>query len=916
MSGDVTEQALSRLSHLPDNPDNPAELIAGQNYADVDFIGGSIANVVLTNVTINGVETAPTLRIVTTAPITIASDDYTLVIILGSPAAVSLNLSQAATLNRRLEIKDGAGNAATYPITLTGQVDGETNPAISTDYGSRIIEYNGTQWNVIASADSSEGIQGPATATDNAVVRFNGASGSIAQNSGVLIDDSNNVSGIGTLASGAITASSTVQGTRIISTIATGTAPLTVASTTRVSNLNAATSGNADTVTTNANLTGDVTSSGNATTIATVNSNVGSFTNASVTVNAKGQVTAASNGSAPVTSVSGTSNRITSTGGATPVIDISASYVGQASITTVGTLSAGAVPLSLVTGLGTGIATALAINTGSAGAPVLFNGAGGTPSSMTATNLSGTAASLTAGTVTTNANLTGDVTSSGNATTLATVNSNVGSFTNGSFTVNSKGLITAASSGTAPVTSVTGTTNRITSSGGATPVIDISASYVGQSSITTVGTLTGGATGTGFTVALGTSTITGTLGPTNGGTGQSTFTQGDIIYSSAANTLAKLGAGTAGQVLQTGGAAANPSWVDGTGISENRIFNAEMEIDQANEGASVSISNSNVVAQTIDGWAAESSNAATSMTMQRTATSPPAGFFNSLIYTIGGADASVGAGDYIIMYQPLEGVEVQDLEIGTAAAQTISISLWVKSNISGTFGISLINSAGNRSYVATSTTTANTWTRTTINGIVLDTTGTWVTGTGGVGIYLNICLMGGSTYQATAGSWQAGYFLTTSGQTNYAGTNGNTFQITGVKLAKEGTATPLVRLPMSERLTRCQRYYRKSFPQGTAVGQNKGVAGAITTKNPIALGDPSEYVQFSPTMCKSPTITTYNPSVTNANWRDITAAADVTVSVDPGSTKSDSGVLIATSGTVTTLGDILAIHYSADARLA
>lgn len=51
-----------------------------------------------------------------------------------------------------------------------------------------------------------------------------------------------------------------------------------------------------------------------------------------------------------------------------------------------------------VSGLGTGIAGALAINTGSAGAPVLFNGAGGTPSSLTGTNITGTAAGLTAGT--------------------------------------------------------------------------------------------------------------------------------------------------------------------------------------------------------------------------------------------------------------------------------------------------------------------------------------------------------------------------------------------------------------------------------------------------------------------------------------------------------------------------------------
>lgn len=97
-----------------------------------------------------------------------------------------------------------------------------------------------------------------------------------------------------------------------------------------------------------AELSGDATTSGsNAVTLATVNSNVGTFGSATqtstVTVNAKGLVTAASN-----TTI-------------TPAV-------------------------GSITGLGTGVATALAINTGSAGAPVLFNGAGGTPSSLTLTN--------------------------------------------------------------------------------------------------------------------------------------------------------------------------------------------------------------------------------------------------------------------------------------------------------------------------------------------------------------------------------------------------------------------------------------------------------------------------------------------------------------------------------------------------
>ncbi len=97
--------------------------------------------------------------------------------------------------------------------------------------------------------------------------------------------------------------------------------------------------------------------------------------------------------------------------------------------------------------------------------------------------------------------LTGDITGSGTGsfvTTLATVNSNVGSFTNGSFTVNAKGLITAASSGTAPVTSVTGTANQITVTGTTTPTLSLSATITGLTSVTSttfVGALTGTASG-------------------------------------------------------------------------------------------------------------------------------------------------------------------------------------------------------------------------------------------------------------------------------------------------------------------------------------------------------------------------------------------------------------------------------------
>jgi hypothetical protein len=110
-----------------------------------------------------------------------------------------------------------------------------------------------------------------------------------------------------------------------------------------------------------------------------------------------------------------------------------------------------------------------------------------TPSVLVGTNISGTAANLTAGLVSSIGSLTGDVTSSNRATTLATVNSNVGSFTNASLTVNAKGLVTAASSGTAAVTSITGTANEITVTGTTTPTLSL------PSALTFTGkTITGG----------------------------------------------------------------------------------------------------------------------------------------------------------------------------------------------------------------------------------------------------------------------------------------------------------------------------------------------------------------------------------------------------------------------------------------
>jgi len=165
--------------------------------------------------------------------------------------------------------------------------------------------------------------------------------------------------------------------------------------------------------------------------------------------------TAAASGS--VTNVTGTLNRITSTGGSTPQIDISASYVGQASITTLGTIATGtwqgsAIGDSYISSAVTwNTAYNLRLQSGLLSSRPLF-GISGRSYYATDNGIeyfdTGSTWVIKAGA------LSGDITTSANSlvTTLATVNSNVGSFGSstqvGTFTVNAKGLITAASNAT------------------------------------------------------------------------------------------------------------------------------------------------------------------------------------------------------------------------------------------------------------------------------------------------------------------------------------------------------------------------------------------------------------------------------------------------------------------------------------
>ena len=78
--------------------------------------------------------------------------DDVIVVNLGTPGAIQINLVASPVSGKELYVKDGAGNANTYNITVApaaGDIDGATTQLINTAYGHLHLVYNGTQWNLL-----------------------------------------------------------------------------------------------------------------------------------------------------------------------------------------------------------------------------------------------------------------------------------------------------------------------------------------------------------------------------------------------------------------------------------------------------------------------------------------------------------------------------------------------------------------------------------------------------------------------------------------------------------------------------------------------------------------------------------------------------------------------------------------------
>jgi len=256
-------------------------------------------------------------------------------------------------------------------------------------------------------------------------------------------------------------------------------------------------------------------------------------------------------------------------------------------------------------------------------------------------------------------------------------------------------------------------------------------------------------------------------------------------------------------------------------VMRNRIINGSMVLDQRNAGASVTPTGSQY---TLDRWNANLSQSSKFSVQQQTSVVPIGFNYATKITSL--SAYTVGAGELFSFEQPIEGYNTADLGWGTANAKTITISFWVYSSLTGTFGGALNNSANNRSYPFSYTiSSANTWEQKSIT-IAGDTSGTWLT-TNGIGVMVRFGLGVGSTFSGTAGAWTGSTFFSATGATSVVGTNGATLYVTGVQLEEGSVPTSFEYRHHTTELQLCQRYYQQNKASLSIADSGSAIRGMI-----------------------------------------------------------------------------------------
>lgn len=283
--------------------------------------------------------------------------------------------------------------------------------------------------------------------------------------------------------------------------------------------------------------------------------------------------------------------------------------------------------------------------------------------------------------------------------------------------------------------------------------------------------------------------------------------------------------------------------------NRNIIINGAMQVAQRATSAT-GITGAGYHA--LDRWNADLQSAGTHTLSQ--STDGPSGFKNSLKNLVTSADASLAAGDRHAFQYYIEAQDLQQLDYGASTAKTITLSFYVKSNVTGTYSAELMQpDNSNKHYAFTySISSADTWTK--ITKTIVGDTGGVINNDTGSGLLVKWYLDAGSNFTSgtyTANVWQTRTLanVVKSDSVNFCNSVNNEWYITGVQLELGPVATPFEHRSVGQEMALCQRYYYKkerlSYPGATI--------GHATAGPNLVAG-----VDFPVTMRATPTVVIYD----------------------------------------------------------
>jgi hypothetical protein len=238
----------------------------------------------------------------------------------------------------------------------------------------------------------------------------------------------------------------------------------------------------------------------------------------------------------------------------------------------------------------------------------------------------------------------------------------------------------------------------------------------------------------------------------------------------------------------------------------NLVINGDMQIAQRGT-STASITTSGY--RTADRWNSDMSSLGTWTQSVENDAPTGSGFRKSLKMLCTTADASPAAGDYIYVNQVLEGQNLQQVKKGTSAAEQLTVSFWVKANVTGTYILEFYDVDNARQVSKSYTINASgVWEYKTIT-FAADTTGAF-DNDNAASLGVNFWLSAGTNF--TSGTLQSTWVSSTTanravGQVNIASAISNYWQITGVQFEVGDTATPFEFKSVEDELLECQRYY-------------------------------------------------------------------------------------------------------------